>query len=104
MPLPVAAKAARRVGRLIATRKLKALNNHSIQDIETWDDADEDTAQAIADEILKNRSVVGRGDDAQLLAGATWHCSHTPITMMRRLRCSTMRSTTVFVVIPSGDR
>ena len=71
MPLPVAAKAARRVGKMIATRKLKALNNHSIQDIETWDDADEETAQAIADQILKNRSVVGRGDDAQLLAGAT---------------------------------
>jgi hypothetical protein len=71
MPLSVAAKAARRVGRLIATTKLKALNNHSIQDIETWDDADEDTAQAIANDILKSRPVVGRGDDAQLLAGAT---------------------------------
>ena len=59
MPLPVAAKAARRVGKMIATRKLKALNNHSIQDIETWDDADEETAQAIANQILKNRSVVG---------------------------------------------
>ncbi len=71
MALPVAAKAARQVGRLIATKRLKALNMHSIQDIETWDDADEATAQAIADQILKRKSVVGRGDDAQLLAGAT---------------------------------
>jgi hypothetical protein len=71
MPLSVAAKAARRVGKLIATKKLKALKNHSIQDIETWDDADEETAQAIAGQILKNQSIVGRGDDAQLLAGAT---------------------------------
>jgi hypothetical protein len=71
MPLSVAAKAARRVGQMIATKKLKALNNYSIQDIETWDDADEETARAIADQILKNQSIVGRGDDAQLLAGAT---------------------------------
>lgn len=71
MPLPVAAKAARQVGKLIATKKLKALNNHSIQDIETWDDADEASAQGVAHQILNNQSIVGRGDDAQLLAGAT---------------------------------
>jgi hypothetical protein len=71
MKLSDAATAARQVGRIIATGKFKALNNHSIQDIETWDDADEEIAQSIAGQILRNESVIGRGDDAQLLAGVT---------------------------------
>ena len=71
MKLSDAAAAARKVGKIIATGQFKALNHHSIQDIETWDDADEEIAQAIASQILNNQSVIGRGDDAQLLAGAT---------------------------------
>ena len=71
IPLPQAADAARKVGRMIATLKFKALNGRSIQDIETWDDADEAAAQAIATRLQKNEPVVGLGDDAQLLAGAT---------------------------------
>jgi len=71
MPLAVAADAARKVGRMIATRRFKALNDRSIQDVETWDDADEAAAEAISARILQRQSIVGHGDDAQLLAGAT---------------------------------
>ncbi len=71
IPLNEAALAARQVGKLIATHKFEALENHSIQDIETWDDSDEDTAAAIAAKILDQQSIVAAGDDAQLLAGAT---------------------------------
>ena len=71
MPLAEAADAARKVGRMIATQKFKALNDRSIQDIETWDDADEAAAEAISARILQRQSIVGHGDDAQLLAGAT---------------------------------
>jgi hypothetical protein len=71
IPLQLAADAARKVGRMIATQKFKALNGRSIQDIETWDDADEAAAQAIAARLAQRQSVVGFGDDAQLLAGAT---------------------------------
>jgi len=71
IPLLQAADAARRVGRMIATHKFKALNGRSIQDIETWDDADEAAAQAIASRLQQKQSVVGLGDDAQFLAGAT---------------------------------
>jgi hypothetical protein len=71
MKLSDAAAAARQVGKIIATGQFKALNNRCIQDIETWDDADEEIAQSIAGQILQNQSIIGRGDDAQLLAGAT---------------------------------
>ena len=71
MPMAVAAAAARRVGNLIATKQLAALNNRTIQDVETWDDADEETAAGVAANIAAGRSVVAFGDDAQLLAGAT---------------------------------
>ncbi|MBV8917750.1 hypothetical protein [Bradyrhizobium sp.] len=71
MTLSDAAAAARRVGQIIATSKLKALQGRSIQDIETWDDHDEEIAQAIAEAIAAGQGIVGQGDDAQLLAGAT---------------------------------
>jgi hypothetical protein len=64
-------QAARNVGGFIATARLRALNGHSIQDIETWDDADEAKAQAIKKAMLEGQSVNTLGDDAQLLAGAT---------------------------------
>ena len=71
MPLSDAADAARQVGRMIATQHVQTLNDRCIQDIETWDDADEAAAQAIAARLLQRQSIVGHGDDAQLLAGAT---------------------------------
>jgi hypothetical protein len=69
IPIAVAAEAARRVGAYLVTAKLKALANHSIQDIETWDDSDETAALDVAARIAANQSIVGAGDDAQLLAG-----------------------------------
>jgi hypothetical protein len=71
MKLSDAAAAARRVGKMLATDKFARLNNHSVQDIETWDDADEDIAQDICDKVLAGKSIVASGDDAQLLAGVT---------------------------------
>ena len=71
LPLGPMADAARQVGAFIATAKLKALQGHCIQDIETWDDGDEDAAAAIATAAGVGKPIVGLGDDAQLLAGAT---------------------------------
>jgi hypothetical protein len=70
IPLAAAQDAARKVGAYLASAKLKALNDHSIQEVETWDDVDEAAAQAAATHILANSSIIGDGDDAQLLAGA----------------------------------
>ena len=71
LPLADMQDTARRVGAFIASAKLDALGGFSIQDIETWDDTDEDTAQAVFNQFLANGSVSGLGDDAQLLSGAT---------------------------------
>lgn len=69
-PLADMQEAAFQAGQFITNAKLDALGQHSIQDIETWDDLDEQTAQNIAALLTNNVSVVGLGDDAQLLAGA----------------------------------
>ena len=71
LPLGAMAKAAQAVGGFIATGKLNALQGHSIQEIETWDDADEAAAQNIFQAAKANKSLIGFGDDAQLLAGTT---------------------------------
>ncbi len=70
LPLPVMASAARAVGAYIATAKLDALGGSSVQDIETWDDADDEAADHIA-AVAPTGPIVALGDDAQLLAGAT---------------------------------
>ena len=71
LPLAPMQEAARRAGGFIATAKLRALGGHGIQEIETWDDTDEHAAQTIAELLRNDAPVVDRGDDAQLLAGAT---------------------------------
>jgi hypothetical protein len=71
LPLSAMAQAAQAVGGYIVTARLNALKGHSIQDIETWDDADETAAQTIFKEAKADKSLIGLGDDAQLLAGAT---------------------------------
>lgn len=63
--------AAKQVGSFIASATLNSLDHHNIQELETWDAADEDTAQRIAATLLKDGSVADMGDDAQILAGAT---------------------------------
>jgi hypothetical protein len=71
LPLETMQSAARQVGAYIASAALTALGGHSIQDLETWDNTDEQSATEIAAALRQDRSVVAAGDDAQLLAAAT---------------------------------
>jgi hypothetical protein len=71
IPLAEAQDGARRAGAFMATARLRALGDHSVQDIESWDDMDEQTATEVAGRIFQRKSLIGAGDDAQLLAGAT---------------------------------
>jgi hypothetical protein len=64
---------ARRVGRFIATESLTSLNGNCLQDLETWDDADDSLAENVKIELQKNPLPDPRqylGDNAQLLAGS----------------------------------
>jgi hypothetical protein len=71
LPLSIMQDSARRVGSFITTATLTSLDKHSIQDLETWDNADEDAAQRISTAIKNNKAIANMGDDAQLLAGIT---------------------------------
>ncbi len=62
---------AQLVGKYIATEQFSTLGNHNIQDIETWDDADEESAQQVAEALLNGTATSNTVDEAQLLAGAT---------------------------------
>lgn len=58
LPLQEAAESARRVGAYIASAHLGAFGNRTIQDVETWDEADELTARTIARALLDPPKVV----------------------------------------------
>jgi hypothetical protein len=77
-PLADMQQAAKDAGAFIATVKLDALDGHSIQDIETWDDADEDKAQQMLAALSAGQAIGGMGDDAQVLAAATLALLQTP--------------------------
>jgi hypothetical protein len=63
--------AARRVGAYMATVELPALMGHSLQDLASWNETDEETAHAIK-QVLNNKADISfMGNDMQLLAGAT---------------------------------
>jgi nucleoside phosphorylase len=69
--LDIMQEAARKVGVMIATTSFDALAGHSVQDIETWDDSDENSATVIAGRLNSGSSIIGAGDDAQIVAGLT---------------------------------
>jgi len=71
VPLELMQRAARSIGRYIATANLAALSGHSIQEIETWDNRDEDQSLTVKEALVNHGSIDLLGDDAQLLAGAT---------------------------------
>jgi len=70
-PLADMQAAAQQAGAFIVNAKFAALGNHSIQDIETWDDSDEDKVQSMLTTMNAGGAVGGMGDDAQVLATAT---------------------------------
>jgi len=71
VPLAAMQQAAHAVGRYVASASFTALGNGSIQQIETWDDTDEAIVTSIRAALAKQQPIIGLGDDAQLLAGAT---------------------------------
>jgi hypothetical protein len=77
-PLKPMMAAARKVGNLIASTKLKALGGHGIQQIETWDNGDEQVAARIEAAFIGAQPLSGLGDDAQLLAGMTLALAEAP--------------------------
>jgi nucleoside phosphorylase len=77
-PLDAMQEAARQVGAMIATTPFDALAGHSVQDIETWDDADENSAVTIAGRLHTGSSIIGAGDDAQIVAGLTLAALQAP--------------------------
>ena len=78
LPLDEMQEFARRVGRYIATTELKALGGRSIQQIETWDNHDERTAEHVRDALAARAAIGVLGDDAQLFAGAISQLLRTP--------------------------
>jgi hypothetical protein len=71
MPLQLMQQSAVFVGQVISSCAIRALAGRSIQEIESWDDADEANARRLSTELQSNGPIQCQGDAAQLLAGAT---------------------------------
>jgi hypothetical protein len=78
LPLPLMRGVAAAVGAWIATTPLAALNNVSIQAVETWDDVDEAAAITIASR-MNGRAAGAIGDPAAIMAGATLAAINSPL-------------------------
>jgi hypothetical protein len=109
LPLDAMQTAAERVGSFIATAALSALGGNSIQALETWDDADEDSALRIAENMRSDLSVAGQGDDAALLAAATVAAfddpdSYNTITARLNEALDTSFATDPYWGAPQADR
>jgi len=78
LPLDQMQEAAHQAGAFIANSVLKALGGHSIQEIETWDDEDENKLQEIVTALTAGQPIAGQGDDAQILAAATFALLQAP--------------------------
>ena len=77
-PLKTMMAAARKVGALIASTKLKSLGGHGIQQLETWDNGDEQIATRIEAAFNAGQPISLLGDDAQMLAGMTLALAAAP--------------------------
>lgn len=64
-------EAARSVGAMVTDVRLNTLGGHSVQEVETWNDTDENTTQAIRAALARGENVARAGDDAELMAAAT---------------------------------
>ena len=72
--------AARQVGSHIVTAKLDTLGGKSIQDLETWDDEDEATAERICGALGGSTAIGELGDAAHMIAGAALAVLREPST------------------------
>jgi hypothetical protein len=61
LPISEATATARRVGGFIASFRVSALANKSIQDLETWDESDEDLAQSVCERLIDPVTVLRNG-------------------------------------------
>jgi nucleoside phosphorylase len=71
LPIATLQESARAIGGMIASVRLAALDGRAIQEIETWDDADENAAVTMAGRLGCGTRITGLGDDAQIIAALT---------------------------------
>lgn len=77
IPLKELKDSARFIGEYLATARFQALNGYSLQNLETWDDADEDISTKVSAKLLSDEPISGISrqdfastfDDAQIMAG-----------------------------------